>query len=328
MRITVLTHAPTGGPPDAVVEQVATALAPGHEVQVLAVRDGIAALVSELPRQRPDLVFNLVEELGDNLQADAAVAAVLELLEIPFTGGGAAELYLRQDKALAKKVLAFEGLPYPNFVVFSTDADLETGGRLRLPLFVKPLRADASIGIGEDALVHDSSALLERVARIHRDLGDSALAEEYIEGRELYVSILGNQQPEALPPVELDFSAMPPGAPHVAHRAAKFEEGTAAFRGCRSVLAELPDELRARVQDTALRAYRALKVRDYGRVDLRLTDAGELYVLEVNANCYLEQQGELVMAAAAAGYDYPALVERIVALAVERQRPRRALATR
>jgi D-alanine-D-alanine ligase len=132
--------------------------------------------------------------------------------------------------------------------------------------------------------------------------------------------VLGNQQPQALPPIEVDFSGFPEGQPKVLGSRAKWEEGSAEYKGTKSVVAELPDELRARLQKVAVDAYRALRVRDYGRVDLRLTDTGEIYVLEVNASCYLEKSSEFAMAAAAAGLDYPRLIEKIVNLAVARNR--------
>ena len=320
MKITVLTYVDPADGRDAVVDQVADALRAHHEVDVLEVHADLDEMVRGLREQKPDLVFNLCEMFGDDVQGDARVAALLELLGVPFTGSGAAELFLVQDKGLTKKMLAFDSILYPNFAVFSESSDFETGGNLRMPLFVKPLRGDASIGIsGADALVRDSRSLMEQVLRIHKEQKDSALAEEYIEGRELYVGVLGNREPEALPPVELDLSGLPDHMPPVADNAVKFDEELGKKYGIDARVAELPDELRARLQKVAVQAYRAVRVRDYGRVDLRLTEAGEIYVLEVNANCYLEQKQEFAMAAAAAGYDYPALLEKIVALAVERQ---------
>ena len=247
------------------------------------------------------------------------MAGVLDLLGVRYTGGGPGELYLRQDKGLAKKALAFDNILYPDFAVFSKD-DFETGGNLRMPMFVKPLRADASIGIGSDALVNDATALMKRVLAIHEKFNDAALAEEYIEGREFYVGILGNRDPLAFPPIEMDFSGLPEGAPHVLDKNAKWVKGTAAYKGTKSILADVPDELRAKLQKVSLDAYRALRVRDYGRVDLRLTDTGEIYVIEVNANCYLEQQSEFATAAAAAGLEFPELVNRLADLAVQRHK--------
>jgi D-alanine-D-alanine ligase len=320
MKITILTYLESAQATrhDVVVDQVAAALRQeGHKPSILGVHGDLRQLITGLSRRKPELVFNLLEMFGTDLRADVAVAGVLDLLGYRYTGGGPGELYLRSDKALAKKALAFEGILYPDFAVFSKD-DLETGGNLRMPLFVKPLRSDASIGIGTDALVSDAAALMKRVRAIHRKYDDAALAEEYIEGREFYVGILGNRQPQAFPPIEMDFSGLPEGAPRVLDAKAKWAEDSVEYKGTKAVLAELPDELRAKLQKTALEAYRALRVRDYGRVDLRLTEAGEIYVIEVNASCYLEQASEFATAAAAAGVDYPSLIHRIVELAVER----------
>jgi D-alanine-D-alanine ligase len=304
---------------DVVVDQVAAALRQhGHEVAIVGVHDDLPALVATLRRSAPELVFNLAEMFGDDLRGDVGVAGVLELLRVPYTGAGPGEHYLRQDKALAKKLLAYEGILYPRFAVFARDAGFETGGNLRLPLFVKPLCGDASIGVDGDSLVHDANTLMRRVLRIHDEVQDSALAEEYIAGRELYVGVLGNDEPTALPVIEMDFSGLPAGMPPVMGRSAKFDEGSPEYAGTRAVLARLPDELRARVHKAAVEAYRALRVRDYGRVDLRLTEAGDLYVIDVNASCYLERGGELAMAAAAAGLGYEQLIARIVELAQRR----------
>ena len=321
MNMTILTGLESDDPKayDVVVDQVASALrSQRHRVSIFGVHDDLRKLVSGLARRKTDLVFNLVESFGDNTGADVAVAGVLDLLRLHYTGGGPGELYLRQDKALAKKVFAFEGILYPHFAVFSQDADFETAGSLRMPLFVKPLTADASIGIDGDSLVRDTTSLMKRVLAIHEKVGDSALVEEYIEGREFYVGVLGNREPIALPPIEMDFSGMPDGMPHVAGTKAKWKKNSPEYKGTKSILAEVPDELRAKLQKAALDAYRALRVRDYGRVDLRLTETGEIYVIEVNASCYLEENSEFAMAAKAAEIEFPDLIARIVELAVER----------
>jgi D-alanine-D-alanine ligase len=324
MRVTVLTSKVevNGHPYDPVADRIAAALkAGGHTASVLAVADDPRTLISGLARRKPDLVFNVLEEFGPSLYGSVGVAGLLELLGYPYTGGGPGELYVRQDKSLAKKLLRFEGIPTPDFAVFSLDADLETGGNLRLPLFVKPLRMDASIGISGKSLVTSSAALLERVKAIHTQVGDAALAEEYIDGRELYVGVLGNGPAEPFPPVEVDFSKMPEGKPHIMDGKAKWDEKSAEYKGTESVMASgLPPELLARVQKVAVDAYRACRVRDYGRVDLRLAPTGDLYVIEVNASCYLEPTGEFATAAKAAGLDYLALVNRIADLAVERHK--------
>ena len=321
MRVTILTYIESedDGEVDRVVGQVASALkANGHDASVLSVHADVDKLIAGLRETQPDVVFNLLEMFGQNLLGDVGVTGLMELMGLCYTGCGPGEAYLQQDKGLAKKLLAFDQIRYPDFAVFAADSTLETGGNLHLPLFVKPLRADASIGIDGGSLVHTSTDLMKRVVYIHEELHDSALAEEYIEGREFYVSVLGNQDPLALPPIEMDFSRLAPNKPRIADAKAKWAKGSAEYRGTKSILADIPQELLAKLHTAAIGAYRALRVRDYGRVDFRVTDGGDVYVIEVNASCYLERGSEFATAAKAAGIKYNDLIERIVQLALER----------
>jgi len=321
MKITILADLYEDGSHDPAVDQVADALEQGkHKVSKLLVPDDLKALTAGLARRKPDLVFHMINDFGGE-SGLIATAAVVDAMKLPYTGGGPGELFIRGNKTLAKKILAYEKLKCPDFAVFSKDASLETGGSLRMPLIVKPLERDGSVGIGANALVRSTTEMMERVLAIHRDVGDSALVEEYIEGREFFVGVLGNRDPIAFPPIEMDFSGLPPGAPHVLDYKAKWEKGSAEFNGTRAILPELPEELKARLQKTALDACRALLVRDYARVDLRLSETHEIYVIEVNANCDLEKTSEFASAAGAAGIEYPALINRIAELALERRRP-------
>lgn len=315
MRITVLTYVEEEGSEDwdVVVGQVADALrANRHEVQILATHRDVAKLIAGLEAQKPELVFNLLEEFGDDAGGNIGVCGLLDAMGVRYTGCGPGEYYLGQDKALAKKLLAFEEILYPKFAVFHADKGFETGGNLKMPLFVKPVAMDSSIGIGKKSLVKDSTAMMERVLMIHKELGDAALAEEYIDGREIYVGVIGNGDAVALPPVEVVFSGLPPGAPRVYDAKAKWEKDSKEYQGTKPQIAELPDDLRARIHKVSLDAYRALRVRDYGRVDLRLADTGDIYVLEVNASCYLEKHDEFTMAAEASGLTYEEVIEQIV----------------
>jgi D-alanine-D-alanine ligase len=322
MKITVLAYRESKQEKllDVVVEQVAAALRQGgHTVSIFGIHDDPARLITGLKRRKPELIFNLMETFGDTLWGAVPAVGAIDLLGFPYTGGGPGEFYLQEDKVLSKKLLAFDHVPYPDFAVFSREADLETGGTLRLPLFVKPLRMDSSIGIGAKSLVHSTTEMMERVVEIHRKLKDAALVEEYVEGREFYVGVLGNQDPTAFPPIEMDFSGMPEGKPHILDARAKWDENSPEYKGTKAVLPELADDLRARLQKVALDAYRALRVRDYGRIDLRLSETGEIYVIEINASCYLERSSEFASAAAATGIDYNTLINRIVELALERR---------
>ncbi len=321
MKITLLADRYADGSCDPSVDQVEAALRQGgHRVSRLLVPDDLKAVTAGLARRQPDLVFHMIHDFGGE-SGLIATAAVIDAMKFPYTGGGPGELFIRGNKSLAKKILAYEKVNVPDFAVFSRDAGFETGGSLRLPLIVKPHERDGSIGIGPDALVHDVHAMMERVLAIHRDVQDSALAEEYIEGREFYVGVLGNREAVAFAPVEMDFSGLPPGAPHVLDYKAKWEKETKEFKGTTAVLPDLPDELKARLQQVALTASRALLVRDYARVDMRLTETNEIYVIEVNANCDLGQTSEFASGAAASGMDYTSLINRIADLAIERRRP-------
>ena len=327
MKITVLTYVEKQEDEksyDVVVDQVAAALREGgHRVSILGVHDDVRKMVSGLLRRQPDLVFNLLETFARKpFLGDVAVAGLLELLDVPYTGSGPGELYMRNDKGLAKKLLAWEELLFPDFAVFSEDDDLETGGNLRMPLFVKPLRNDASIGISAHSLVDNTRDMLERILTIQKQCKDAALVEEYIDGREFYVGVLGNRNPTAFSPIEMDFSGLPEGAPHVLDARAKWAKRSVEYKGTRAVIPELPNELHARLQQVSLEAYRALRVRDYGRVDLRLTETNDIHVIEVNANCYLEKESEFAAAAAAGGMDYTSLINTIAELALERFKAR------
>lgn len=325
MKITLLADLYEDGAHDTTVDEVAWALRKGgHRVSRLLVPDDLRAVTTGLARRKPDLVFHMIHDFGGE-SGLIATAAIVDAMKLPYTGGGPGELFIRGNKSLAKKILAYEKLNFPDFAVFYRDADLETGGNLRMPLIVKPLERDGSIGITGDALVRSVPEMMERVLSIHRDVGDSALVEEYIEGREFFVGVLGNRDATAFPPVEMDFSGLPEGAAHVLDYRAKWDRKSAEFRGTRPVVPDLSEQLQARLQKAALTACRALLVRDYARVDLRLTDTQEIYVIEVNANCDLGKTSEFALGAQAAGIDYPTLINRIAELAVERRRPQMVL---
>jgi D-alanine-D-alanine ligase len=322
MRITVLTDLEKKKDPrsyDKVVDQVVESLEKcGHQPSVLGVHRDLHALIDGLTKPKPELVFNLFENFGKVRLGAVGVVGLLDLLEVPYVGGGPGEFFIQQDKSVTKKLLAFEQVRYPDFAVFSRDAEFETGGHLRMPLFVKPLSMDASIGIEANSLVDNTRDLMRRVNAVHSRIKDDALVEEYIDGRELHVGVLGNHRPEVLPPIEIDFSGLADGMPHILGGKAKWDEESPEFKGTKAVLADLSDDLRAKIDQVALAAYRALRVRDYGRVDLRLTGTGDVFVIEVNASCYLERESEFAMAAKAAGLDHCDLVNRIVTCASER----------
>jgi D-alanine-D-alanine ligase len=246
------------------------------------------------------------------------VAAYLELLGRRFTGAGPQGLYLAQDKALAKKIFAFHGIHTPYFATVYRGRT-EHSHDIQFPVIVKPAREDGSIGIHFGAVCGSIKELMERIDYIHAEFDSPALIEEYIEGRELYVGVLGNEKPEALPVVELDLSKLPKGTPKIAGSEVKWEEETEAYKKTWPFIPEdLGEDLTKRIQDTAVQAFQALQLRDYGRIDFRLAADGTLHVLEVNPNPYLLPSAEFTMAAKHSGRTYSELIGEIVELALGR----------
>ena len=307
---------------DEVVDEVAGALSEsGHKVSLIGINDDLRELLDKLDDQRPDLVFNLCESIADNDVYEMHVTAVLAMLGQPFTGTGPAGMALRQDKSVTKKLLKFHGVPYPNYATFDKD-NLEFAGKMRFPLFVKPLHGDASLGIDATSLVTEYSKLIERIGFIQTQLNVPALVEEYIEGREFYVSILGNNPAEILPLMELDFAKLPSGHPRIYGEEAKLDETSLQYEAVNAIVStELAPEVRARLIMAGREAAYALKVRDYARVDIRLSADGIPIVVEVNANPYLEQTSAFALAALQAGMGYSMLINRIVKIARERWEP-------
>lgn len=304
---------------DEVVDQVANALTEnGHKVSLLGIHDNVKELIEKLDEQKPELVFNLCETFADNYFGEMYVTAVLSMLNLRFTGTGPSGMALRQDKAVTKKLLAFHDVPCPNYATFSKDR-LEFAGKMRFPLFVKPLRRDASAGITDSSLVNDYEHLMRRIDYIHNHIHDTALVEEYIEGREFFVGVLGNFPAEALPLIELDFSKLPSDHPHIYSEKAKFDEDSEEFNTINfGVATDLPVEMRDRITNIGVRAANALGTFDYARVDIRVGKDGIPYVVEVNANPYLERTAEFAVAALQAGMGYSSVINTIVDLAWNR----------
>ena len=289
----------------------------GHE-PVMVELDGTPKSLLALARLDCDLVFNLSESFGDDDTADFKIAGFLELLGKRYTGSGTHGLILAQDKAIAKKIFAFHGIRTPVFAK-SFRGRLDFSHDLHFPVIVKPAREDGSIGIEFSAVVSSIKELMERIDWLHQHFDSPVLIEEYVEGRELYVGVLGNDKPEALPIIELDLSKLPEWTPKIASAEVKWGKGTKAYRDTKSVVpTDLPEETVAAAQRTAVAAYQALELRDYGRVDMRLQADGTVQVIEVNPNPWLSSRAELAMAARKAGRTYPQLVMEIVDLALGR----------
>jgi D-alanine-D-alanine ligase len=301
-----------------VEEEVGEALGKlGHDPH-LHVLDGSTKGLHAIARTDSDLVFNLAESFAGNDTADYCIAAYLELLGKRFTGSGSHGLLYAQDKAMAKKILEFHGIHTPVFAR-SYRGRLDFSHDLTFPVIVKPAREDGSIGIEFNAVVSSIRELMERIDWLHANFDSPVLIEEYVEGREIYVGILGNDNPTALPPVELDLSKLPEGTPRIAGAEVKWGKGTRAYRDTKSAIAEgLADETVALLQTTAVAVYQALELRDYARIDMRLRPDGRVAVIEANPNPWLASKAEFVMAARKSGRNYTQLIGEIVELASAR----------
>ncbi len=289
----------------------------GHEPSYY-VLDGKNSSLLGLAKCGADLVFNLTESYAGDDTMDKNIASYLELLQMGYTGSGPQALYLAQDKSIAKKIFDFHKIKTPDFAT-SYKGRTEHSHDIEFPLIVKPVSEDGSIGIDSGSVVDSVKELMERIHYIHEEFDSPALIEEYIEGREIYASIFGNDNPEVLPLIELDLSKLPKGTPRIACQEVKFDHETEAYKVTKSAPVEdLDEETTKKLQDTGLAAWRALGLRDYGRIDMRLNKKGEVYVIEANPNPWLSSVAEFTMAARKGGYSYTEMIDKMIGLAQAR----------
>jgi D-alanine-D-alanine ligase len=287
----------------------------GHDVEVLGVGDSLTDLRSALLERQPQVVFNLLEEFNGIVTYDQHVVAFLELMRRPYTGCNPRGLLLARDKVLCKQLLAYHRIATPNFAVFRRGQRLRVTRKLRFPLFVKSATEDASLGISQASVVEGEAQLRERVQFMHEQINSDALVEEYIAGREFYVAVIGNERLSSFPTWELQFGTLPESTPAIATRKVKWDRSYQRKYGIGTRRAEqLPPELAERLARAARRVYRGLHLSGYARIDFRLRDDGALFVLEANPNPNLARIEDFATSGAAAGIDYPALLERIMRL--------------
>jgi D-alanine-D-alanine ligase len=292
----------------------------GHEVQTLGVHDDLSELRRASTDFKPHIAFNLLEGFDDITIFDQNVVSHLELLKLPYTGCNPRGLLMARDKSLSKKLLAYHRIDVPEFEVFRIGRPVRRPKRLSFPLMVKSLTQEASIGISQASVVETDEKLMERVAFVHESIGTAAIAEQYIEGRELYVGILGNQTLQALPVWELFFTNMPPEARRIATDRVKWSVKYQKKYGIDSGPAkELPGQDTDKIQHTCKRAYRALELSGYARIDLRLDDAGTIWVLEANPNPQIAKGEDFAASAEKVGIAYDALLQRIINLGLRWQ---------
>ena len=332
LRVLVLMH-PDHVPPDSLdglTPQEALALKAefdivqclrklGHEARALGVQDEFLPIRDTVEEFKPHVVFNLLEEFHSNMLFDQNVVSLLELLRVPYTGCNPRGLILARSKSLSKKLLAYHRIPVPDFLVIPRGHHTRRPKKLEFPLIVKSLMEHSSYGIAQASKVEDDERLAERVAFVHESIGTDAIAERFIEGREIYVGVLGNDRLAALPPLELVFENMPANAALIATAKVKHDLGYQAKRGIALKAAEgLEPEVKERIARLAKRIYRTLELDGYARIDFRLSAANVPYFLDANPNPDISDGEELASAAALVGMTYGDLVSRILSLALRR----------
>lgn len=301
---------------------VVTALrASGHDVRVLSVRDELKPIRDEVENWKPSVVFNLLEQFHGETAYDQNVASYLELLRVPYTGCNPRGLMLARGKDLSKKLLTYHRIPVPAFAVFPMRHKIRRPPRLGFPLIVKSTSEDASAGISQASVVDGDDKLAERVTFIHERVGTAAIAEQYIEGRELYVGVLGNDRLRVLPVWELDFGSMGAGSSRIATERVKFDVDYQERRGIlQGPAKDLAPDLISRINKTVKRICRTLELDGYSRIDFRLSADGVPYFLEANPNPDIAQHETFAAAADRDGLAFADMLNRLVALGMSRAR--------
>ena len=292
----------------------------GHEVMPLGIHDDLGVIRKAIDEWKPHVAFNLLEDFDGVPVFDQNVVSYLELLRIPYTGCNPRGLMLARDKALSKKILAYHRIAVPEFAVFPIGRSIRPSKRLTFPLIVKSLTKEASEGISQASVVDDADKLAERVKFIHRSLGTDAIVERYIEGRELYVGIMGNQRLRVLPVWEMLFTNMPPQVRRIATNRVKWSHAYQRKHGITSDEAkDLPPAVLESIPHLCRRIYRTLSLTGYARLDFRLGDDGRMYVLEANPNPQLAHGEDFADSAERAGLSYGDLLQAIINMAVARR---------
>jgi D-alanine-D-alanine ligase len=285
----------------------------GHETDTLAVFDNVVAIVEKIASFQPDVVFNLTESFDAQRAHEPNIPALLELLKVRYTGAGPEALLLCKDKSLAKKLLSYHRVRVARFVVSQKSRPLRRLKRFVFPAFVKPAGEESSDGIAQASFARDEGEALERVRFLHERFEGDVMVEEYIEGRELYVSVIGHKRLTVFPPRELFFEQVPDDAPKFATSKAKWDDAYRSKWGIRKgPAAPLPEGVPRKLDQMARTVYRVLKIRGLGRIDTRVTAAGEVIVIEANPNPSLAREDDFAQSAAAGEVDYDALIQKIL----------------
>ena len=290
----------------------------GHTVEHLAIFDNLDLLRQKLAVFPPDIIFNLADQFKNNRAFDQNIASFLEMQGVPFTGCGSTGLTLCKHKGISKKILSYHRIRVPEFSVIARGKRIARPQRLKYPILVKPLKEEASLGISQASFVETDEQFKERVQFIHEKIASDAIAEEYIEGRELYVSTFGNHRLQVFPIRELIFKEVPPDEPKIATYRAKWDEEYRKRWGLQNQFAEgLEPALAAGIAQTCKRIYHLLTIDGYARIDLRVTAQNKVYFIEANPNPILAADEDFAQSALKAGLTYPQLIDRIVRLGLK-----------
>jgi D-alanine-D-alanine ligase len=290
----------------------------GHEAEHLAIYDDVDLVRQKLETCQPDILFNLVEQFRNNPGFDQNIASFFEMLGLPFTGCGSTGMTLCKHKGISKKILHYHGIHVPHFVVIPRGQRVTAPKQLKLPALVKPVKEEASYGIARASFVQSEEQFRDRIGFIHEKYNSDAIAEEYIEGRELYVSLIGNVRLNVFPIRELVFREVPANEPKIATYNAKWDEEYRKRWGLENQFAEdLDPALATKIQEKCKDIYRLLTIDGYARIDLRLTPENRFYFIEANPNPILADDEDFALSAAKGGFSYPQLVERIVRLGMK-----------
>jgi D-alanine-D-alanine ligase len=284
----------------------------GHDVRVLGLGDNLSELRATILDWKPDIAFNLLEEFQGIVTYDTYVVAFLELMRLPYTGCNPRGMMISRDKVLSKQILAYHRIPTARHALLPRKRRYSVPRKLKFPLFVKSATEDASLGIAQASIVYDGQKLRERVEFIHDQTSSDALVEEYIEGRELYIGVMGNDRLTTFPVWELNFGTLPE-VMSIATRKVKWDRKYQEKHGINTGPArDLPEGMSMRLAALARRIYRALSLSGYGRIDLRLKPDGSVYVLEANANPNLAQSEDFATSALSSGLGYDSVLQRII----------------
>lgn len=285
----------------------------GHEVRAFGIQDTIEPLVDELRKTKPDLVFNLCEAVRDDRSHEPNVVSLLELMGVPYTGAGSVALQICKDKALTKKILAFHQIRVPLFTLSRVNSPLKNLKNFPYPAFIKPLDLEASEGIAQYSFSEDEKGTLERVKYIHEHFGIDAIIEEYIEGREITVGVLGNKKIRILPAREMCFGEMRADEPRFVTYKAKWDENYRKRWGIHSRPARnISSALEKKINEITRDIYDLFRIKGYARIDFRLTPNGELVFIEANPNPSISKDDDFVLSAEKAGLSYEDLIEQII----------------